>query len=75
MKNENDLIEIKQGLRETVEPQDAAGKVAKKSNRVTVNVQLPPVLLKRIDAAAKQRGISRSAWIISVASKALDPED
>jgi hypothetical protein len=75
MKNENDLMEIKQGLSETAEPQDAAGKVANKSNRVIANVHFPPFLLKRIDAAAKQRGISRSAWIISVASKALDPGD
>ena len=72
MKNENDLMEIKQRLRETAEPQDAAGKVAKKSNRVVANVHFPPFLLKRIDAAAKQRGISRSAWMLSVASKALD---
>ena len=31
MKNENDLMEIKQGLRETAEPQDAAGKVAERT--------------------------------------------
>ncbi len=35
-------------------------------------VRFPPDMLKRIDAAAKQRGISRSAWMLSVASKALD---
>ena len=31
-----------------------------------------PQLLKRLDAAAKARGVSRAAWILMVASRALD---
>ena len=32
-------------------------------------------LLRRVDAAAKRRGISRSAWIAFKVSEALDSED
>jgi predicted HicB family RNase H-like nuclease len=32
-------------------------------------------LLRRVDAAAKRRGISRSAWIAFKVSEALDAED
>jgi hypothetical protein len=46
--------------------------VAKKENRVAAIVRFPPDMLKRIDAAAKQRGLSRAGWLLSVASKALD---
>jgi hypothetical protein len=44
----------------------------KKENRVAAIVRFPPDMLKRIDAAAKQRGLSRAGWLLSVASKALD---
>jgi hypothetical protein len=46
--------------------------VAKKENRVAAIVRFPPDMLKRIDAAARQRGLSRAGWLLSVASKALD---
>lgn len=38
-------------------------------------IRFPPDLLARIDAAAKQRGISRAAWLCMVATRALDSGD
>lgn len=56
----------------------AAAKPAKKPapekepKREPVLIRVPPDLLQRIDEAAKQRGVSRAAWLVSVASRALD---
>jgi hypothetical protein len=44
---------------------DAAGKVV-------VNMRFDSVLLKRIDAAAKRQGISRTAWLHVAAANALE---
>lgn len=38
-------------------------------------IRMPPDLLVKIDAAAKQRGLSRSAWFAMVATRALDDGD
>ncbi len=45
---------------------------AKDDKRLAAIIRFPPDLLKRIDAAAKARGVSRAAWILMVASRALD---
>lgn len=37
-----------------------------------VMIRFDPDLLERVDAAAKHRGISRSAWIKFTVSRALD---
>jgi hypothetical protein len=37
-----------------------------------LNMKFDTALLKRIDAAAKKQGISRTAWLHVAASKALD---
>jgi len=40
-----------------------------------VMIRFDPALLTRVDAAAKRRGISRSAWIQYTVSFALDQDD
>ena len=47
----------------TAEPEEA---------RVVVNMRFDAALLKRVDAAAKRQGISRTAWLHVAASKALE---
>ena len=44
----------------------------KDAKRVATIVRFPPDMLRRVDAAAKRRGVSRAAWLLMVASKALD---
>jgi hypothetical protein len=45
------------------------------AKRARVMMRFDPVLLERIDAAAKHRGVSRTAWLHMVASRALDQGD
>ena len=40
--------------------------------RARVMMRFDPALLKQIDAAARRRGVSRTAWLHMVASRALD---
>jgi len=40
--------------------------------RVAALIRFDARLLKRIDAAAERRGISRAAWLQFIASRALD---
>jgi len=40
-----------------------------------VMIRFDPELLSRVDAAAKRRGISRSAWIQYTVSVSLDEEE
>jgi hypothetical protein len=42
------------------------------ASKTTVNMRFDAALLKRIDAAAKKQGISRTAWLHVAASKALE---
>ncbi len=44
---------------------------AQPEGKSVVNMRFDSALLKRIDAAAKQQGISRTAWLHVAASKAL----
>jgi hypothetical protein len=41
--------------------------------KAVVNMRFDAQLLARVDAAAKQQGISRTAWLHVAASKALAP--
>jgi hypothetical protein len=43
-----------------------------KTTRLAAIIRFPPELLKRVDAAAKARGVPRAAWILMVASRAPD---
>jgi hypothetical protein len=42
------------------------------SRKAPVMIRFDRDLLKRVDAAAKRRGISRSAWVQYTVSRALD---
>ena len=42
------------------------------SRKAPVMIRFDPSLLERIDAAARHRGISRSAWVQFTLSRALD---
>ena len=48
---------------------DVAEKLAKK---VPVMMRFEPGVLTRVDEAARRRGVSRSAWIQYMLSRALD---
>jgi predicted HicB family RNase H-like nuclease len=43
-----------------------------REGKVATTLRFDPNLLARIDAAAKRRGVSRSAWIQYTLSRALD---
>lgn len=69
------------GDKATASSAKSASKPAKKTvaatkekgpNKEPILIRVPPDLLERIDEAARQRGISRAAWLVSVASRALD---
>ena len=40
-----------------------------------VMIRFDPALLARVDAAAKHRGVSRSAWVQYTLSRVLDQDD
>ncbi len=42
------------------------------SKRTRVMMRFDPALLRRVDAAARRRGVTRTAWLHMVASRALD---
>lgn len=50
-------------------------KPAARVNKTPTVIRFPPDVLTDIDAAAEQRGISRSAWLLMVATRALDSGD
>jgi predicted HicB family RNase H-like nuclease len=52
-----------------------AGKTADETIKKPVMIRFDPELLERVDAAAKHRGISRSAWVQYTLSRALDKDD
>ena len=43
-----------------------------KQNKEPIMIRIDPVLLRRIDHAAKRLGISRSAFIVSSAAKQVE---
>jgi len=47
----------------------------RKGKRNPITLRFNPDLLKKVDTAAKRRGISRTAWIQFVVSRALDQGD
>ena len=50
----------------------AASEPSAESHKVTTTLRFDAELLARIDAAAKRRGVSRSAWILYNLSRALE---
>ena len=47
-------------------------KAKKDEKRMAAVLRFDAALLRRIDAAAKSRGVSRAAWVQMVLSRALD---
>jgi predicted DNA binding CopG/RHH family protein len=41
------------------------------TKRTVVNMRLDPALLRRIDAAAKKQGVTRTAWLSMAAAEKL----
>lgn len=41
-------------------------------NKIPIMLRFDPTLLHKVDGAARRRGISRSAWVQYVISRALD---
>ena len=46
-----------------------------RTRKVPILVRFDRSMLKRVDGAAKRRGVSRSAWIHFMVSRALEQED
>ena len=42
------------------------------TKKIPIMMRFDPLVLEKVDAAAKRRGISRSAWIQFIVSRALD---
>jgi hypothetical protein len=55
-------------------PTSAAGEVAL-GRRVPTMIRFDRELLAKVDAAAKRRGISRSAWVQYMISRTLEEEE
>lgn len=53
----------------------ASGPAADTTRKTPIMLRFDPGLLRRVDIAAKRRGISRSAWIAFKVSEALDAEE
>jgi hypothetical protein len=51
---------------------DGAGKQEKKGKRVPILLRVDPDILEKIDAAAKRKGIPRTAWILYHVGAALE---
>lgn len=51
---------------------EAANDTASESRKTPVMLRFDRDLLKKVDAAAKRRGVSRSSWIQYTVSRALD---
>ena len=52
----------------------AASQPPVEPHKVTTTLRFDAALLARIDAAAKRRGVSRSAWILYNLSRALEAD-
>ena len=53
-------------------PAEAAAKAEPAKGRIATMVRFDAALLAKVDAAAKKRGVSRSAWIQYTLSEALE---
>jgi len=55
-------------------PPEAAPAPITEARKTPIMLRFDGALLRRVDSAAKRRGISRSAWIAFKVSEALDAE-
>jgi predicted RNase H-like HicB family nuclease len=65
------------GLEEVMADPDYAGGLAflvtvPKTRAVRINISIPEMALRKIDAAAKKKGLTRSAFLVQAASRALE---
>lgn len=70
--NRSDIDKFISGAGEATAAPKKEKREKEQVKREPVLIRIPPDLLQRIDEAAKARGVSRAAWIVSVASRALD---
>ena len=66
---------IASGNDQPTAPQDGAvngSETVPDRRKTPIVVRFDPTLLKRVNAAARRRGVSRSSWIQYVISKILD---
>ena len=54
---------------------DPGAAVAEAARKTPIMLRFDAGLLRRVDSAARRRGISRSAWIAFKVSEALDAEE
>lgn len=50
----------------------AKGDISPGHGKVVTTLRFDPALLQRIDQAAKRRGVSRTAWLMMAASRAVE---
>lgn len=77
MAEDGAAIPAPSGLAEVMADPDHAGGLAflvtvPDSKAVRINISVPETALRKIDAAAKKRGLSRSAFLVQAAAKELD---
>jgi hypothetical protein len=58
----------------TAKPDVPAAVVVEAARKTPIMLRFDAALLRRVDTAAKRRGISRSAWIAFKVSEALDAD-
>ena len=54
------------------EPEDTA---RGRERKIPILIRFDPSMLQQVDRAAKRRGISRSAWVHFMVSRALEQEE
>jgi uncharacterized protein (DUF1778 family) len=52
--------------------QKQADDIAQEANKIVTTLRFDPNLLKRIDTAAKRRGVSRTAYVMMAVSRAVE---
>jgi predicted HicB family RNase H-like nuclease len=53
----------------------AESPASKRERKTPILIRFDPHILKRVDQAAKRKGISRSAWIQFMVGRALEEEE
>ncbi len=48
------------------------GDISQEANKIVTTLRFDPELLKTIDAAAKKRGVSRTAYVMMAVSRAVE---
>ena len=51
------------------------GKAQGRERKIPILIRFDPTMLQQVDKAARRRGISRSAWVHFMVSRALEQEE